>query len=45
METEKEVTFKSGIFPLKSTNGKLRPPDIATQHKLLTPKQCFEDYQ
>ena len=42
---DREVTLKSGIFSLKATNGKARPLDIATQHKILTPKQCFQDYQ
>ena len=42
---DREVTLKSGIFSLKSTNGKARPLEIAAQHKILTPKQCFEDYQ
>ena len=31
-------TFKSGIFQIKSTKGKVRPLDLAVWLKLLNPK-------
>ena len=34
--------FKSGIFPIKSTQGNVRLLDIATRLKILTPKQMLQ---
>ena len=34
--------FKSGIFPIKATQGKGRPSDLATQLKMLTPKEILQ---
>ena len=33
--------FRSGIFPIKEKQGKGRPLDLATQLKILTPKQML----
>ena len=34
--------FKSGIFSIKATEGEARPSDLATQLKILTPKQMLQ---
>ena len=34
--------FKSGIFPIKETQGKGRPSNLATRLQILTPKQMLE---
>ena len=34
--------FKSGIFPIKTTQGAGRPSDLAMELKILTPKQMLE---
>ena len=35
-------TFRSKIFPIKSTQGKRLLSDLATRLKILTPKQIFQ---
>ena len=44
--------FRSRILPIKEAKGKGRPSmlalcplDLATELKILAPKQCFKDYQ
>ena len=34
--------FRNGIFPIKSTQGKGRPSDLAMRLKILTPKQMLQ---
>ena len=34
--------LKSGIFLIKGTQGKVRPSDLATRLKILTPKQILQ---
>ena len=34
--------FRSGLFPIKEKQGKRRPSDLATQLKILTPKQILQ---
>ena len=34
--------FRKGIFPIKATQGKGRPSDLATQLKILSPKQMLQ---
>ena len=34
--------FRNGIFPIKSTQSKGRPSDLATRLKILTPKQMLQ---
>ena len=35
-------TFRNVILPMKSIQGKRRPSDLATQIKILTPKQMLQ---
>ena len=36
--------FKIEIFPLRSTQGKRRPPELATRFKILTSKQMLRRF-